>query len=146
MTWANVSWRLKAGLAVVLLLVLVRFVLFPLFDWQDETIQKVQILQKAVAQKKALSGNEKEINDLLEQARSSFENTAKLFVKDFSDAQSLQLVMQKEVERLAAASGVQIKRTNWLYPSEGEIVQAPIKINCVTLTHTPVAHQPKRKK
>ena len=54
-----------------------------------------------------------------------------MFVKDFSDAQSLQLVMQKEVERLAAASGVQIKRTNWLYPSEGEIVQAPIKINCV---------------
>jgi hypothetical protein len=36
------------------------------------------------------------------------------------------------MERLSAASGVKISRTNWLPVSAGEIVQAPMKITCET--------------
>ena len=126
----KISWRVKAGLVAALFLILTKFVLAPLYEWQDETIQRIKVLQRAVVQKKALIGNEKKIDTLLERAESSFEETAKLFITDFSDAQSLQLMLQKEMERLSESSGAKINRTNWLYPSEGDIVQAPIKISC----------------
>lgn len=130
MSLGTLSWRLKAGLVVALLLILIRFVLTPLYEKQDATIQRVQVLQQAVAKKKALIGNEKKIDALLEETQSSLEDVLKYYYQDFSDTQALQLTLQKEIEELASSQGVKIGRKDWLYPSEGEIVQVPIKIMC----------------
>lgn len=130
MTLGTLSWRLKAGLVVALLLILIRFVLTPLYEKQDETIQRVKVLQQAVAKKKALIGNEEKIDALLEQTKSSLEDTLKYYYQDFSDTQALQLTLQKEIEDLTSSQGIKIERKDWLYPSEGEIVQVPIKIIC----------------
>lgn len=130
MTLYKMSWRAKAGLAVALCLVLTKFSLVPLHEWQDETIQRIKVFQKVVAQKKALIGNESSINTVLKNAESSFKDVARFYYRDFSDTQSLQLMLQKEMERLSTSCGVKIKSSDWLYPSEGYIVQAPIKIRC----------------
>ena len=130
MSLGTLSWRLKAGLVVALLLILVRFVLTPLYEKQDATIQRVQVLQQAVAKKKALIGNEEKIDALLEETQSSLEDVLKYYYQDFSDTQALQLTLQKEIEELASSQGIKIGRKDWLYPSEGEIVQVPIKIMC----------------
>ena len=131
----KVSWRVKMGLAVAICLVLANFVLVPMYEWQDETIQRIKVFQRSVAQKKALIGNEAKIDTMLQKAESSFKETAKFFYRDFSDTQSLQLMLQKEMERLSASCGVKIKSTDWLYPSEGYIVQSPIKIRCEAAPH-----------
>jgi len=130
MSLGTLSWRLKAGLVVALLLILVRFVLTPLYEKQDATIQRVQVLQQAVAKKKNLIGNEEKIDALLEETQSSLEDVLKYYYQDFSDTQALQLTLQKEIEELASSQGIKIGRKDWLYPSEGEIVQVPIKIMC----------------
>ena len=130
MSLGTLSWRLKAGLGVALLLILVRFVLTPLYEKQDATIQRVQVLQQAVAKKKNLIGNEEKIDALLEETQSSLEDVLKYYYQDFSDTQALQLTLQKEIEELASSQGIKIGRKDWLYPSEGEIVQVPIKIMC----------------
>jgi hypothetical protein len=124
------TWQVKAGLAAVLLLVVIKFVLVPLSKWQDETIQKIQVLQTAVAKKEALIGNEKEIDKLLKKAESSHTETAKHYKTDFSDSKSLQFKLQAQMEKLAKKSGIEITNTKWLFPSEGEIIQAPIRISC----------------
>ena len=126
----KISWRIKAGLALVICFVLAKLVLAPLYEWQDKTIQRIKVFQRSVAQKKALIGNETRLNAVLQKAESSFKETAKFYYRDFSDTQSLQLMLQKEMERLSASCGVKIKSSDWLYPSEGYIVQAPIKIRC----------------
>jgi hypothetical protein len=126
----KMSWRAKAGLAIALCLVLARFGLAPLYEWQDETIQKIKVRQKAVAHKKALIGNESRINTTLRKAESSFKQVEQFYYRDFSDTQSLQLRLQKEMERLSASCGVKIKSSDWLYPSEASLVQVPIKIRC----------------
>ena len=131
----DISWRIKAGLAVVICLVLAKFVLAPLYEWQDKTIQRIKVFQRAVAQKKALIGNESSLNTVLQKSESSFKEAAKFYYRDFSDTQSLQLMLQKEMERLSASCGVKIKSSDWLYPSEGYIVQAPIKIRCEAAPH-----------
>ena len=52
-----------------------------------------------------------------------------LFYTDFTDTQAIQLHLQKELEQLSLSTGLKIINTDWLYPSEGDIIQAPIKIN-----------------
>jgi Tfp pilus assembly protein PilO len=130
MTLGTLSWRLKAGLVVAVLLILIRFVLTPLYERQDETIQRVKVLQQAIAKKKALIGNEEKIDVLLEETKSSLEGILKYYYQDFSDTQALQLTLQKKIEELASSQGFKIDRKDWLYASEGAIVQVPIKIIC----------------
>ena len=122
--------RIRIGIAIAICLVSVRFVLFPLYDWQQATVEKVKILGGSVERKKALIGNEKKIDALLRKARSSLKKAVKFYYTGFSDPQALQLVLQKKIEAVSAACGVKIKSTNWLPPSGGYIVQAPIKIRC----------------
>lgn len=128
MTLDKITWRIKAGLVAALLLGVVKFGLAPLYEWQDETVQRIKVLQKAVAQKKALIGNEHMIDNMLQNAENSFKQAIQFYYTDFSDTQSLQLLLQKEMERLSASAGVKIKNIDWLYPSEGDIIQAPIKL------------------
>ena len=130
MTSAKISWWLRAGLAAVICLFVVKYGLIPFCRWQDETVQKIGRLQGVVARKEALIGGEDEINAQLRRAVLDLEAVEKLYYRNFTDTQALQLWLQKEIERLAAASGVKIKSSDWLYPSEGYIVQVPIKLRC----------------
>jgi len=126
----KLSWRIKIGLIIVFVLVLVKFILVPLSGWQDLTRQRIKILQRSIAQKKSLIGNEARINELLKKAEFSYKETIKFYFTNFSDTQSLQLILQKEMERLSVSSGVKIKNTDWPYPLKNEIVKAPIRIKC----------------
>ena len=94
MRLAGSDWRIKAGLAVCLFLVVLRFGLIPLYEWQDETVQKIKVLQKVVAQKKSLIGNEGRLNTVLQKAETSFNGAMKFYYTGFSDLQALQLVLQ----------------------------------------------------
>lgn len=127
---AKSDWHIKAGLFAAICLAIIKFVLSPFGEWQDRTIQEIKVLQKAVAVKKALLNNKSRLKAALQKAESCFEETSKLYYHDFSDAQALQLILQKEMERLAVSCKVKIKSSNWLYPSENYVVQAPVKIQC----------------
>ena len=130
MTLDHVSWRVKAGLAFALLLILIRFGLLPVYERQNETVDRIKVLQQAVAKKRALVGNETKIDTVLQEMESSLEDILKYYYQSFSDTQALQLTLQKEIEALASSQDVKITRTDWLHPSEGQVVQVPIKIAC----------------
>ncbi len=61
----KMRWQLKAGLTVAALLALIRFGLVPLYDWREETLQKVQALKQSIAVKKALVGKKTDLQGLL---------------------------------------------------------------------------------
>lgn len=126
----KLSPRARAGILLICGLVLFRYGLLPFYHWRAETIQEIKMLQRSVARKKALVGREKQIALELKQAESAFTGAAKFYYRDFPDTRALQLKLQKELERLAKTCGVEIKSSDWLYPSEGSIVQVPIKIEC----------------
>ncbi len=121
---------MKVGVTLALILVLVKFALVPLYAWQDETLDMIQVQQKGLAQKKALIGNEQKIDELLKRSESALGELLKYYYQNFSDPQSLQLLLQKEMEQLSVASEVKIDSKDWLPPSAGDITKAPIKIRC----------------
>lgn len=128
--WRKMTWQLRVGLAVVALLALIKFGWIPLFDWREETLLRINLLKESVGVKKALIGKKSDFQALLAGAKSSDEALSRFYYKDFTDPQSLQLRLQKQVERLASSHNVEIKSTEWLYASEGDVVRAPIKLVC----------------
>jgi len=130
MKWQRMTWQVKAGLAVAALLVLTKFGLVPLYEWRNETLQRIKSLKESVAVKKALVGKKSEYQPLLNKAKTSCETVLQFYYHDFPDPQALQLRLQKEMERLSSSCNVKIKSTEWLYPAKGNVVQAPIKLIC----------------
>lgn len=130
MKWRKMTWQLKAGLTVVALLAILKFGLVPLYEWRGETLQRIKSLKESVAVKKALMGRKSGFHVLLDEAKSSYEEVLQSYYQDFTDPQSLQLKLQKEVERLSSSCNVKIKSTEWLYSSKEDVVRAPIKLIC----------------
>ena len=97
---------------------------------EGETLQKIQSLKESMAVKKALVGKSAGLKGLLEDAKRTHGEALKFYFHDFTDPESLQLKLQKEMEKLSASFNVKIVSTEWLYPSKEDVVQAPIKIVC----------------
>ncbi len=127
----KLSRRVYLGLLAILVLVLFRYGLIPFYQWRDETIQEIKTQQKSLERKKTLVGRENRITRELEQAKKAFAAAAEFYYQGFADIRALQLRLQQELERLAKTCGVEIKSSDWLYPSEGYIIQVPIKVTCV---------------
>jgi len=115
----QISARLKIGLAVVLLLVGIQYLLLPLVQWQHRIVAKVGTLQSAIARKKALIGNEEKVSTVFKNSSSTLDKWRQQFLTGPTDARELQLKMQKKVERLAEELAISTENVDWL-PSAAE--------------------------
>jgi len=122
------SWRIRLGLAIALGIVVIKFGVIPFYGWKFDVIDEIELLKKSVAHKQAFAGSELEINEALQNVKNSFEQAVGFYYNDFSDVRSIQLKLQKDIEKISLSTGVNIKNTNWLYPSGRNIVHVPIKI------------------
>lgn len=126
----EMTWRIKAGLAIAGVLVFAQFVLTPFYQWQDQRLENLQSLARSVYKKKALLGNDDKLNQVLEKGKASVEQTLLYFYPNIAEAQALQLTLQKDIEKLSALNNIRIMSLDWLHPVEGEVIQSPIKIVC----------------
>lgn len=126
----NMNLRIKIGLIGIVILSVMKFAYFPLMDWKENALSKIHILNRSVSMKEKLVGSEKQIDGKLLEATKAYEEGLALFGHDFPDPQALQLRIQKRIENLVASRGITLKSTDWLYPSEGDIVRAPVKVRC----------------
>lgn len=122
------SLRIRLGLAIALGLVIIKFGILPFLSWKCDTIDEIKLLKKSVAHKQAFAGSESKVNEALQNVKDSFEQAVGFYYNDFSDVRSIQLKLQKDIEKIPLSTGVNIKNTNWLYPSGENVVQVPIKI------------------
>lgn|GEM_PF-1981303 len=126
----EMTWRIKAGLAIAGVLVFAQLVLTPFYQWQDQRLENLQSLARNVYKKKALLGNDDKLNQVLEKGKASVEQTLRYFYANVAEAQALQLTLQKDIEKLSALNSIRIVSLDWLHPVEGEVIQSPIKIVC----------------
>lgn len=126
----EISWRVKAGSAVAIVMIIAQFVLTPFYEWQDQRLENLQALMRSVYKKKALIGKGDMLNQSLEKGKSVLEQTMSYFYTDISDPQSLQLTLQKDIEKLSVQNGIKIMNLDWLHTVEGQVIQSPIKIIC----------------
>ena len=129
-SYKEITWQVKAGLAAAGVLIFVQFVLTPFYQWQDQRLENLQTLMRSVYKKKALLGKGDMLNQVLEKGNAAVGQTMRYFYADIADAQALQLTLQKDIEKLSALNSIKIVNMDWLHPVEGEVIQSPIKIIC----------------
>jgi Tfp pilus assembly protein PilO len=125
---AKSSLLIRQGLAVVLGLVIIKFAVLPFFSWKGDTVDEITLLKRSIAHKKAFAGSEPSINKDLQNMKGAFEQAAAFYYSDFSDIRSIQLKLQKDIEKISLSAGVNVKNTDWIHPSGETIISVPIKI------------------
>ena len=109
----------QRNLLVVLgILVGLKFLLLPLIDWQNDTVQMLKIKRLQLAKIADISSNEVAYNNRLEQYRSNLKEAEKYF---FIDDASTRLTFQKKLEQTFQSNGLIITRFNWLLDSPGPV-------------------------
>ena len=118
----------RSGLILVLVLTGIRFGLQPLYANRERALTEIARLQRAIARKQALQQNQEKLAQRLDELDRRLYQTRRLYYRDFSKPENLQLKLQKEIEKLAAAHQVKLNKTYWLQPEGKTIVQAPLNL------------------
>ncbi|URQ89965.1 GspMb/PilO family protein [Pseudoalteromonas sp. SCSIO 43101] len=105
----------KQQIALVLLAVLLvlKFAVVPLLDWQDEQIGVINNLQKRATKSQTVIDNQATIDSQQQQISKQLESINRLFVEPQKDTE-FKLAMQQKVEQLMAKHNLQINNSNWL--------------------------------
>jgi hypothetical protein len=122
------SIKHKMALAAILMLLMLQYGLLPLYDWREAAIEHIQKLNRSLAKKNDLLRHTSDIQDSWQQAQARIQEIEKYYQSGFSDNQSLHLGLQKKVEKICAEVGAKIINMDWLPISEGDVIQAPIKL------------------
>ena len=121
----TLKYKIAAG--CVLLLLTVQYGLVPLYNWQASLRAHVQKLNRSLSRKKDLLGHMDGIQERWQRMSTRLQETEHYYQSDFTDAQALQLNLQKKIEGMCAEAGIKISNVNWLPVSESSIVRAPVK-------------------
>ncbi|MBI5591218.1 MAG: hypothetical protein HY881_12120 [Deltaproteobacteria bacterium] len=124
----QLSVKYKIALGCILLILTVQYGLMPLYDWREAAIAHILKLNRSVARKKDLLSHVSDIKDGWQLAMERLQEIERYYQTGFSDPQALQLGLQKKVEKICSEAGVKILNMDWLPVSEGDVIQAPIKL------------------
>lgn len=102
-------------LSVIAFLALLRFLVVPIFEWQDETLAKTQQLQKKIDKSLVY------INNATKLEAYNVDLSNALAVRNqarevYSDVGRYQLAKQRQLESLFQQYDIRIKTSNWLEP------------------------------
>lgn len=122
--------RLQVVLLIALALLALKVIVFPVFEWQDETRAHVMKLQKNLGRLKNLETNRTQLETMQKEWTKRLDGVYDLFYNDMQSPEALQLEFQKELGQIASKSGISVQNTEWLYVNQTEnILQTPIKMS-----------------
>mgnify|MGYP006279424025 CR=1 FL=1 len=120
---------LRKGLfALLLFLAFLKFVFFPLNQWQADSLDRIAVLKRSVAQKEHLLDQAAQLEERLEKASRVLSQSSRLFWQNVEDGRALMLKVQKRLEKLAPETGVNIESVQWGQPSGETVFQAPVDL------------------
>lgn len=117
----------KVMLGVLAVLLLARFILVPIFDWQQEQILAIETKQQRLVKTNNIIDRLPQINlALSELEANNLQQQQRYFEHASSNAFKLQL--QQEIESVFTEHELKVTNFNWVVEIPGEISQARAKI------------------
>ena len=108
----------KNLLIVAAALILIRLIILPLFDWQNNQIQSLSIKSTQLAKLYAVSAQ----RDYYEQQRDLLDDqTEKATLGFFDDNNKTKLTIQKKVEEIFDGNSLIIQGFTWVFDEDDEI-------------------------
>lgn len=121
----------KLALGALGVLVFLKFVVVPLFDWQNMQLGSIANLQKRVSKSQNVIANQNQITKSQQRISKQLKAINSLFI-DYKAESEFKLSMQQKVEQTIAINKLQINSSNWL-PSllvaDGQLIRHQIRLS-----------------
>jgi len=117
----------KIMLSLLTVLMLIRFVIVPIFSWQDEKVAKIQNSKQRIAKTENVIARLPQITSALKKLQLSNKNIESFFTKKKSLA-AFKLQQQQQIESLFTTHGIKVKNFNWAADIPGKISESRAKI------------------
>lgn len=103
----------KLALGLLATLLLLKLLLLPLFDWQNEQLSNITNLQKRASKSQSVITNQSQISQSQQHITAQLNAINSLFIDHKNDAE-FKLAMQQQIEQSLASNQLQINNTSWL--------------------------------
>lgn len=118
----------KLMLSVLAVLLIVRFVVVPIFDWQQQQIAQIASQSKKLAKVNRVIDRLPQISQALQNLQQSNQALQSHYYKSAS-LQAFKLQGQQQIERLFKVHNLQVKNFNWVTDIPGTITQLRARIS-----------------
>ncbi|MBE0360565.1 MULTISPECIES: hypothetical protein [Pseudoalteromonas] len=121
----------QLALGALALLIILKFIIVPLFDWQNEQLSQLANLQKRASKSQNVIINQNQISKSQQQINAQLKAINSLFISYKSEAE-FKLAMQQQIEQTIASKQLQINTSSWL-PSllvaNGQLMRHQLRLN-----------------
>lgn len=117
-------------LIVLVILVVVKFIVVPIIEWQEGLILENESYQSRIDRVQGLSENRERLQQSLNTVEKQ-QQLAQSLVHQYSDEATFKLKLQKLLDSYAAKYNVKVSNVNWLTTVEmidGAIIKFPIRM------------------
>lgn len=123
----QVQNKRKQMLSVLAVLLIARFVVVPVFDWQQQQITQIESQNNKLAKVQRVIARLPEISAELDKLQQSNQKLQALYANQAS-ALAFKLQQQQRIEELFKVHNIEVKNFNWVAEIPGEITQLRAKV------------------
>lgn len=121
----------QLALGVLVILIALKFLIVPLFDWQNSQLAQLANLQKRAVKSQNVIINQSQINQAQQTINAQLKAVNSLFV-DYQRESEFKLAMQQQIEQTIANNQLQINTSSWL-PSitvaNNQLIRHQLRLN-----------------
>lgn len=121
----------QLALGALVILIALKFLIVPLFDWQNSQLAQLANLQKRAVKSQNVIVNQIQINQAQQTINAQLEAVNSLFV-DYQRESEFKLAMQQQIEQTIANNQLQINTSSWL-PSitvaNNQLIRHQLRLN-----------------
>ena len=110
-------------LSIILVLAILKFLVVPVLQWQDQTVEQTQLLQTRLSKAKSLLASKEQLESRSSQITERLEQL-KAHIYEPESAQQLKLSIQKQVERMLQNYDLDVSSLGW--QNVIDLEQAPL--------------------
>lgn len=103
----------QLAFGAIAILLLLKFLLVPLFDWQNQQLSNITNLQKRVSKSQNVITNQSQISQSQQRITAQLKAINSLFI-DYKNDAEFKLAMQQQIEQRLASNQLQINNSSWL--------------------------------
>jgi hypothetical protein len=106
----------KRLLIVCAVLIAIKFILLPWFEWQNTQVNQIAAIEKQLQKGLLLVNEQQELTDSISQLQDTYRTNLALIASEEKSVLDYQLKIQKKIEALLSSLALATRSVSWLNP------------------------------
>jgi hypothetical protein len=120
----------KRLLIVCAVLIAIKFILLPWFEWQNTQVNQIAAIEKQLQKGLLLVNEQQELTDSISQLQGTYRTNKALIASEEKSVLDYQLKIQKQIEALLSSLALTTRSVSWLNPlQDGHLEEHRMEIS-----------------